>query len=190
MKLDLRSLLAGEIRTLPVDFTLAVDKGLTADPQSPLYAVRFCGPVAACGEVVNNAGYIRLSLTLSSQYVAPCARCLTDVPGEFSLSVERTVVTPKMAEDMDERDDDFIVTEDGFLDADALLTELFEMNFPSKVLCREDCRGLCQRCGADLNVAPCSCSGKTPDPRLAALGPLLEKLRAEEAAAPKDDSKN
>ena len=190
MKLDLRSLLAGEIRSLPVSFALEVDKALLADPQSPLYAVSFRGPVDAHGEVVNNAGYIRLLLTLSSSYVASCARCLTDVPGEFSLSVERTVVTPKMAEGMDERDDDFIVTEDGFLDADALLSELFEMNFPTKILCREDCRGLCQRCGADLNVAPCSCGGKETDPRLAALGPLLEKLRAEEAAETKDGSKN
>ena len=74
-----------------------------------------------------------------------------------------------------------MVTEDGCLDVDELLRELFEMNFPQKILCREDCRGLCPRCGADLNTAPCTCSGTTPDPRLASLGALLERLRKEEA---------
>ena len=186
MKLDLRSLLAGEIRTQAVDFTLAVDEALCADPLSPLYGVAFRAPVEARGEIVNNAGYICLTLTLSAAYTAPCARCLTDVDGDFALTVERTVVTPKMAEDMDERDDDFVVTEDGFLDADALLAELFEINFPSKILCHEDCRGLCPRCGADLNTTACGCRTSDPDPRLASLGSLLEKLRAEEAT--KDDA--
>ncbi len=189
MKLDLRSLLAGEIRAQAIDFTLTMDEALSSDPQSPLYGVTFRGPVAAFGEVVNNAGYIRLSLTLSATYTAPCARCLADVDGDFSLAVERTVVTPQMAEDMDERDDDFVVTEDGFLDADSLLSELFELNFPTKILCREDCRGLCPRCGADLNTTACGCRTSDPDPRLASLGSLLEKLRAEEAATNQDAKK-
>ena len=180
MKLDLRSLLAGEIRTQAVSFSLLPDMG-TGDPQSPLYGVTFRTPVSVSGEVVNNAGYIRLTLTLAASYTAPCARCLADVPGEFTLAVERTVVTPREAADMDEREDDFVVTEDGCLDADELLSELFELNFPSKILCREDCRGLCPRCGADLNTAPCDCSGHAPDPRLASLGSLLERLRKEEA---------
>lgn len=182
MKLDLRSLLAGEIRTQAVAFSL-VPGSTGNDPQSPLYGVRFPSPVAVSGEIVNNAGYIRLSLTLTASYVAPCARCLVDVPGEFSLTVERTVVTPQEAVDMDEREDDFVVVEDGCLDADELLDELFELNFPSKILCREDCRGLCPQCGADRNLSPCTCDGRVPDPRLASLGALLEKLRAEEGAS-------
>ena len=184
MKLDLRSLLAGEIRTQAVEFSLLPAAGAD-DPQSPLYGVTFRAPVSVQGEIVNNAGYIRLALTLSASYTAPCARCLADVAGDFSLAVERTVVTPHEASDMDEREDDYVVTENGHLDADELLAELFELNFPSKILCREDCRGLCPRCGADLNVHNCGCSQSEPDPRLASLGALLEKLKAEEEADPK-----
>ena len=184
MKLDLRSLLAGEIRTQAVEFSLLPAAGAD-DPQSPLYGVTFREPVSVRGEIVNNAGYIRLALTLSASYTAPCARCLADVAGDFSLAVERTVVTPHEASDMDEREDDYVVTENGHLDADELLAELFELNFPSKILCREDCRGLCPRCGADLNVHNCGCSQSEPDPRLASLGALLEKLKAEEEADPK-----
>ena len=179
MKLDLRSLLASEIRTQAVEFSL-MPSGSGDDPQSPLFGVTFREPVAVRGEVVNNAGYIRLTLTLTAAYVAPCARCLADVEGEFSLTVERTVVTPREAADMDEREDDFVVVEDGCLDVGELLDELFELNFPTKILCREDCLGLCPHCGADGNTSPCTCDGKQPDPRLASLGALLEKLRAEE----------
>ena len=180
MKLDLRSLLAGEIRAQAVEFSL-LPASLGDDPKSPLYGVSLPAPASVTGEITNNAGYIRLSLTLSAAYTAPCARCLADVSGEFALAVERTVVTPHEAADMDETEDDYVVTEDGFLDADELLLELFELNFPQKILCREDCRGLCPHCGADLNTAPCQCDGKVADPRLAPLGALLERLRAEEA---------
>lgn len=187
MKLDLRSLLAGEIKTQAVEFSL-LPEGLGDDPRSPLFGITLTSPVSVSGEISNNAGYIRLALTLDTAYTAPCARCLTDVMGGFTLTVERTVVTPREAADMDEREDDFVVTEDGFLDADELLTELFELNFPQKVLCREDCRGLCPHCGADLNTARCGCDGRVSDPRLAPLGVLLEKLRAEEAA--KEEAEN
>ena len=44
-----------------------------------------------------------------------------------------------------------------------------------KILCSEDCKGLCPRCGADLNQGPCSCVKKDVDPRLAVLAKLLEK---------------
>lgn len=52
---------------------------------------------------------------------------------------------------------------------DTLLTAL-----PMKALCREDCRGLCPRCGKNLNQGECSCPKREPDPRLAVLSMLLE----------------
>ena len=48
------------------------------------------------------------------------------------------------------------------------------LNLDSKLLCREDCKGLCSRCGKNLNLGPCDCR-KEPDPRLAALAQLLER---------------
>ena len=190
MKIDLRSLLAGEIHTLPLAFSLGIEE--TDEPSDPLYGVSFCGPAEVTGEIVNTAGYIRLSLRLSVPYKTPCARCLAPVQGLFSLDVERTVVTPRQAEDMEEdTEDEYLVTEDGFLDMDELLTDLVSLNFPFKILCREDCRGLCPRCGADLNAGPCSCDTKTQDPRLAEpLKALLERLKKEEAEEkPSDFSK-
>ena len=182
MKIDLRSLLAGEIRTLPLSFTLERKKE-EENSLSPLYEVDFSAPLAINGEIVNNAGYIHLTLTLSAAYSASCARCLSEVNDTLSFTVERAIVTPKEAADIDEEAlDEYLVTEDGFLDMNELISDTLELHFPSKILCQTDCKGLCPRCGKNLNDGPCDCKTNTPDPRLAGpLSKLLEQLKKEEA---------
>ena len=49
------------------------------------------------------------------------------------------------------------------------------MNVEGKYLCSEDCKGLCQHCGADLNEGDCGCSQENIDPRWAALVDIIEK---------------
>ena len=180
MRLDLRALLAGEYRTLPVlfDLELAADNN---NHFSGLTDIRFDTPLHVEGTITNTSGYIRMLLSLSVSYTASCARCLEDVSGSFSFDVERTVVTPKMAEGLSEdRIDELVVVEDGFLSLDELLTECLELSLPFRFLCRDDCKGLCQRCGKNLNDGPCDCEEKEIDPRLEPLRRLLEEMKAED----------
>ena len=181
MKLDLRALLAGEYKTLPVLFDISL--ATKADDHfSGLTDIRFDTPLHVEGTITNTSGYIRMLLTLSVSYTAPCARCLEDVSGSFSFDVERTVVTPKMAEDISEdRIDELVVVEDGFLSLDELLTECLELSLPFRFLCRDDCKGLCQRCGKNLNDGPCDCEEKEIDPRLEPLRRILEEMKAEDS---------
>ena len=180
MKLDLRALLAGECRTLPFEFPFDVPD-VRNDPGSILFGVRFPSPMEVNGEVVNAAGYMRMRLNLSLDYVAPCARCLADVPGTFRFDLEKTVATPEMLEGLDEdKVDEFALVEDGFLDLDETITACLLMEFPYRVLCREDCRGLCPKCGKDLNEGPCSCAGDELDPRLSPLQAVLDRLKEKE----------
>ena len=182
VKLDLRALLAGECRTLRFRYPLDPPDG-TDDPGSILYGVRFPSPMEASGEVVNSAGYMRLRLDLSLDFVAPCARCLADVSRTERFTLEKTVATPEMLDGLDEdKIDEFAVVEDGFLDLDEPARSLLLSEFPSRVLCREDCRGLCPVCGKDLNEGPCSCERNETDPRLSPLAAVLERLRKEEKA--------
>ena len=60
------------------------------------------------------------------------------------------------------------------VDLDEVLETLFVLDMDSKFLCREDCKGLCAQCGANLNDGPCGCK-KPIDPRLAVLEQLLDK---------------
>ncbi len=178
MKLDLKRLLAGECPSLTFQFSLTP---LTAtDPLSPLYGVCF-SPASITGTVVNNAGYMRMDLTMTVSYTASCARCLTDVSDSFSYRLEKTVVPSGMLANIKEEEaDDYAIVHNGVLDMDEELLELLELSFPSKVLCREDCQGICPKCGKSLNEGACSCSRKEIDPRLASLASLYEDLKAKE----------
>lgn len=64
------------------------------------------------------------------------------------------------------------------LETRPIVLEQLQLNIPMKPLCRPDCKGLCPRCGADLNITRCSCVAAAPDPRWAALGEIGERLGA------------
>ena len=129
---------------------------------------------------------MRMALSGSIPYTVPCARCLEEVEGTFSFRFEKTVAPANLLTNIREEDaDDYVIVRDGFLDVDEELSEMLEMDFPSKILCREDCHGLCPKCGANRNHGSCSCPEKEVDPRLAPLAKLLEKYKAE--GEPKDE---
>jgi uncharacterized protein len=60
------------------------------------------------------------------------------------------------------------------LDTDALASAAVVLAMPVRVLCRDDCAGLCAGCGADLNAGPCTCAPEAPDARWAKLRELQE----------------
>lgn len=107
---------------------------------------------------------------LESAATGECMRCLeeTDVPLEFSLD-ELFFYPPETAPEGENR-----VGEDGMIDLGPLVRELSLVSLPTKVLCREDCLGLCQECGANLNNGDCGCTAEEIDPRFAALQRLLD----------------
>ena len=84
-----------------------------------------------------------------------------------------------LAEELqNEGNDEIVLLEDGEVDVGDLARTAFILGMDTKTLCSEDCKGLCPRCGADLNLGPCSC-GKETDPRLAVLAKLLENRENE-----------
>ena len=179
MKLDLRPLLAGD-RLLTFDYELSLDTA-TDDPTSFLHGVSFPSPMKVRGQITNASGYMVMQANVSLDYSASCARCLAPVCGEFTLDLEKTVATRDQLEDVDEyRLTDYAIIENGFLDMDEQLYELLEMEFPIRFLCKEDCLGLCQRCGMNLNEGSCDCKTKEIDPRLAPLAKILERMKEEE----------
>jgi uncharacterized protein len=63
------------------------------------------------------------------------------------------------------------------LNLDSLIETETTLALPMKPLCREDCRGLCPVCGGNRNVTPCTCEGRAPDPRLAVLRDLADRMK-------------
>ena len=178
MKLDLRPLLAGD-RLLEFDYDLTLET--SEDTGSYLSGVGFPSPMKVSGQITNTAGYMRMTLTTSVEYVAQCARCLSPVSGVFSLDLEKTVAPRNLLGDLDEdKLDEFAIIEDGFLDMDEQLLEQLEMEFPMRFLCHEDCKGLCPKCGKNLNEGECDCDHTEIDPRMEPLRKLLEQMKKEE----------
>ena len=98
-----------------------------------------------------------------------CDRCLTDVKVPIELDFERLVASPdvidtRLAEECDQG------IMDGYqLNVDVLVYNELLMNQPEKVLCKPDCKGICMKCGKDLNEGECECDTFVPDPRMAVL---------------------
>ena len=126
-------------------------------------------PVSVSGEVRNAADVLHLNLTARTTLDAVCDRC----GREFSMEKEIPYHC-MLAESLENGESDEIeLLEEGKADLGELARTAFILGMDTKTLCSEDCKGLCSRCGADLNLGPCSCK-KEPDPRLAALARLLE----------------
>lgn len=178
MKLDLRPMLAGE-RLLDFDYALELDTE-EKDLLCSFFGADFPSPMKVNGNITNTAGYMRLTATLSIDYETSCSRCLSRITGSFTFNLEKTVASRDMLEDLpEEKLDEYVVIEDGFLDFDEQLKEELYLEFPSRILCREDCLGLCKKCGKNLNDGACECTDKEIDPRLAPLKALLEKFKDE-----------
>jgi uncharacterized protein len=113
--------------------------------------------------------------TVQGAVRATCARCL----GEFDLPLDdrfSIVLTPRSADVAKARltPDDLALSsyEGEEIDLAPLMHEQAILALPTIPLCAEGCRGLCSRCGADLNAGPCGCPPPAPDPRLAPLRAL------------------
>ena len=97
-----------------------------------------------------------------------CDRCLTQVPYKMALSFETDAYAPDaVPEDADP--DEQLFMEGCRLNVKTLIDSEIMMRWPTKVLCRPDCKGICPKCGKNLNAGSCECDSFVPDPRMAAI---------------------
>ena len=121
------------------------------------------------GVVRNEAGTLTLTGHIRARLRCACDRCASVFETERDIPLD----VPLARELQDEENPDYFLLEGDELDLDDLLETSFILGMHGRFLCREDCRGLCPRCGANLNDGPCSCKPET-DPRLAVLEQLLD----------------
>ena len=127
--------------------------------------------VLAQGRVVNHAGALVLNGTARSELDLVCDRCGKEFSREKVVALDMLLADELEQEDSE---DEIFLLDGNELDLDELVTTAFVLAMDTKNLCSEDCKGLCAKCGADLNLGPCGCRPEV-DPRLAALAQLLDK---------------
>ena len=140
------------------EFCLAIGKFRIKEASKVSLKLSNLGPSKALIE--GNA-----SITVAMQ----CDRCLQDVDHTFDLTFCEEVFSPDKASEagVDDEENNFM---DGFnLDTDVLVENEILLNWPMKILCKEDCKGICKVCGKNLNDGDCGCDDFVPDPRWAAI---------------------
>ena len=166
MRLDLSSIIdrPGE----SVDFSVCVDlSDLIYGTSQPVSE-----PVKAVGTVRNTAGVLVMKGEISTCIHGTCDRCTADFTRQVELPLDVVLVTELANE---ENEDEWVFPlEANSADLEDIVRTVFVLNMDSKLLCKENCKGLCCKCGRNLNDGPCDCQ-KELDPRFAALRQLLDK---------------
>lgn len=146
MKIDLKQIfnITGESK--------AVDYSIGAEELSALKSYSFASPVDVKGRIYNRAGVVYLDYSVSFTLSAECDRCLAEFERNYSFDFQHIVVR-SVSNDNDE----YIVADGESIELnDIAFTDLI-LQLPSKMLCKEDCKGLCMVCGCNLNDSVCGC---------------------------------
>lgn len=120
-------------------------------------------------EAIEGGVYVRG--TVAGHFIAECRRCLEPTEDRFELPVAE-LYRPAG----DAWEEGYVVVE-GKLDLAPVVRDTVLLSLPLNPVCREDCAGLCPRCGANLNEGPCGCPAGEGDPRWSALRELGDQLR-------------
>ncbi|MBN2852500.1 MAG: DUF177 domain-containing protein [Clostridia bacterium] len=102
--------------------------------------------------LTNYTGDILVTGEVKGRYKASCHRCLQEINGEYKLDINERFVMQS-----DDMDYESYVYEGHHVDLTSLLIDNILLSFPTVVLCKEDCKGLCPICGQNLNQDICTC---------------------------------
>ena len=106
----------------------------------------------------------------------PCGRCLEEVPTQICFDIDKKLdINDSILVDDEMEENDYLI---GFeLDVDKLVYAEILVNWPMRVLCKDDCEGICNVCGANLNKGDCGCQRTELDPRMAAIQDIFSKFK-------------
>lgn len=165
LQYDLRDLARGPVET---QAEVAAD-----DPLFAGLGIALAGPVRVGGRLqATGEGRFYWHGSLHAVVAGECRRCLTPV----TVPVEADIGALFADDALDDPDAYPLPPHATEVDLRPAVREELALAAPGYVVCREDCRGLCPRCGKDLNAGPCGC-GPAADPRWRALADLKGKLR-------------
>lgn len=129
--------------------------------------------------VVKHVKQRELAITGETSIVlsVPCDRCLEPVDVTFDLEFTKNVDLQETEEaQADELDEKNYI--DGYnLDVDKLLYNEILIGWPMKILCSEDCKGICNVCGQNLNEGSCDCEDTSLDPRMSVIRDVFKNFK-------------
>jgi uncharacterized protein len=164
MEIDISDILASNGAGMKVEWTGALPQREPAD------GCVIEGDVSFSGTLTNNSGIIYMEGRFEASYKSACYRCLNEVSRKLRLKIRESFTAGADAEE-----NDTYPFEGKVLDISKALNDNIILNLPMKHLCTEQCRGLCSKCGNNLNDVQCGCTDDAIDPRLEGLSRFFEK---------------
>ena len=168
MLINLSKLLSGDQETITEQVTLEMEAFVSSIGTFPVVEKRsFPLKVSKIGAdkfLIEGETAVTLDI--------PCDRCLTPVKVEIPLNISREYDKNTVEEEAE--DENLIV---GYnLDAEQLIYCEILVNWPMKTLCTEACKGICKKCGANLNHSSCTCDTVELDPRMAKIRDIFNNF--------------
>lgn len=103
-----------------------------------------------------------------------CDRCLKEVIHDFDVDFDRALHSPDFSVERELLEEGYDLV--GYqIDIEELVSDEISVNWPMKVLCKPDCKGICSVCGKNLNDGPCGCDTFIPDPRMAKIKDIFNE---------------
>ena len=118
--------------------------------------------------MLQDNAHIKLDINL--EFDCCCDSCASDIHNSLSYSFEEVVKALSTDSDADSV---YVVSDNYTIDIDKIVREYIILNFPSRLLCKPDCLGICQVCGKNLNEGKCNCTVYEPDSKFSVLKQLL-----------------
>lgn len=177
MKLDLRSFLEGSKDILEFQGQIEpIELGLINRE------VKLTEPIEYSGVIFKTNRDKMIDLNIKYNYAENCARCLAPSTGKIETKLYGKLLEGnsdeedgyKNNEDEDEYEE-ILYYENDTLSLDEYIIEQVILSLPIKTLCDENCKGLCSKCGIDLNKESCECVHEDIDPRLEKLKDFFSK---------------
>lgn len=150
----------GEIDTSNIDF--------------PKLDVDIVSPIKFNGVIYKISDYYALDLKISFKINADCDRCLKPLDNTVDTQLFGKLVNNHVESQIDDEEfEEHFLLEKNRIDLKKYILEQVISSIPMKSLCDDDCKGLCQSCGVDLNIETCDCDNNIIDPRLEKLKELF-----------------
>lgn len=168
MILNLESLLRKEKKAIGIMFEESI-------PDIDYYGskIRLSGVTKATGSIQVFDEHLYLKMEIETVVIENCSRCLTDLTIPMKLDVEGYLVNFDHEDDEDQ--DGIFVYNGETLNLSELIEASIVLNIPQKLVCTEECKGLCMDCGGNLNKGECTCNEDEIDENK--LDPRLLKLK-------------
>jgi uncharacterized protein len=136
--------------------------------------IRLTEPATVRGKVRLSGNEVFVNGHIDTRAQVECDRCLQQIelPVSADFVLEYITGSDYASSNMAELTEDAMAVSvfDGqAIDVDEIVKEQIVLAVPTRVLCREDCKGICPECGIDKNTGECQCVTDDIDPRWAAL---------------------